>query len=598
MANRTTSFRFYTDVNLNPSTNDTFYFASASDQAAFFSSKLVTTVSNCYYQRADVNKVKVEKPYSTLYRCDYLSFTNPAYENKTFYAFITNVTYIDDNTTEVNYVIDQFQTWFLSLTWKPCLVERQHSNRDTWGDNLLMENLDCGKYVTGYINDSLIDSDMLVIVHATFDIVHWLSTSSHDKVAPSTFNKQGVYDQLSQAAFYSTKSSGSATAGTGSALQVFINSVFDGIGGVTLDDIVDIYCYPKVGVLLDSGETVIGTSSSLATDFQKVFNVGGAYMTGTQYGQDYSLPAVPATLNGYRPKNNKMFQYPYCLVHISNNDGSSIDLHYERFHLPSGADPHSTTAFKVKVQGTSCGDAKLRISPLQYMGIVDSQQVDFDQSLDSGSYPTCSMTGDAYNIYLAQNKNRIVNNYQASALKGVADTLNTTSGRVTQMGGLALSSMGEGFGTGSVGSKGGTTWEMQSLQFAADYYMKGKAIAAAMEDMQIAPGTTNGVSGVGLAFQNNKKNFTIQVKTVDAQHAELIDDYYTMFGYPMRKIMVPMLKARTKFTYIKTVGCIVWGNVPENAKAFIQNMFDTGIRLWADADNIGNFNVQNDPINS
>jgi hypothetical protein len=119
-----------------------------------------------------------------------------------------------------------------------------------------------------------------------------------------------------------------------------------------------------------------------------------------------------------------------------------------------------------------------------------------------------------------------------------------------------------------------------------------------MEDMQIAPGTTNGVSGVGLAFQNNKKNFTIQVKTVDAQHAELIDDYYTMFGYPMRKIMVPMLKARTKFTYIKTVGCIVWGNVPENAKAFIQNMFDTGIRLWADADNIGNFNVQNDPINS
>ena len=66
----------------------------------------------------------------------------------------------------------------------------------------------------------------------------------------------------------------------------------------------------------------------------------------------------------------------------------------------------------------------------------------------------------------------------------------------------------------------------------------------------------------------------------------------------MRKIMVPMLKARTKFTYIKTVGCIVWGNVPENAKAFIQNMFDTGVRLWADANNIGNFNVQNDPINS
>ena len=595
---RNTSFKFYSNINLSPRTNDTFSWAAATEQRGFFAQHQVAAASNCYYQRADVNKVKVQIPYSTLYRCDYLSFINPDYENKTFYAFVTNVTYIDDTTTEVDYIIDHIQTWYFEMNFHACMVERQHSNRDTWGDNLLMENLDCGKYVTGYINDSLIDSDMLVIVHATFDIVHWLSTSSHDKVAPSTFNKQGVYDQLSQAAFYSTKSSGSATAGTGSALQVFINSVFDGIGGVTLDDIVDIYCYPKVGVLLDSGETVIGTSSSLATDFQKVFNVGGAYMTGTQYGQDYSLPAVPATLNGYRPKNNKMFQYPYCLVHISNNDGSAIDLHYERFHLPSGADPHSTTSFKVKVQGTSCGDAKLRISPLQYMGIIDSQQVDFDQSLDSGSYPTCSMTGDAYNIYLAQNKNRIVNNYQASALKGVADTLNTTSGRVTQMGGLALSSMGEGFGTGSVGSKGGTTWEMQSLQFAADYYMKGKAIAAAMEDMQIAPGTTNGVSGVGLAFQNNKKNFTIQVKTVDAQHAKLIDDYYTMFGYPMRKIMVPMLRARTAFTFVKTVGCIITGNIPEYAKSQIEAMFDTGIRLWSDQDNIGNYHVVNDPINS
>ena len=593
---RNTSFKFYSNINLSPRTNDTFSWASASEQRTFFSQHQVAAASNCYYQRADVNKVKVQIPYSTLYRCDYLSFINPDYENKTFYAFVTNVTYIDDTTTEVDYIIDHIQTWYFEMNFHACMVERQHSNRDTWGDNLLQESFDCGSLVTNYINDSFIDTDMLVIVHATFDIVHWLSTSSHDKLAPSTFNKQGIYDQLSQAAFYSTKSGGSSMAGTGSALQIFINSVFDGVGGVTLDDIVDIYCYPSVGVKLDSGETVIGASSSLPTDFQKVFNVGGAYMTGTQYGQDYSLPSVPSSLNGYTPKNNKMFQYPYCLVHISNNDGSAIDLQYERFHLPSGTDPHSTTAFKVKVQGTSCGEAKLRLSPLQYMGIIDSQQVDFEHALDSGSFPTCTMTGDAYMIYLAQNKNRIDNQYNSVARGNYKTAVGmlTTGGQNTAkgaMGGSKESAIGAMVSTGA-----GAVGAVVNAGFDAYDFIQTQN--AKYEDLKIAPGTSNGVSGVGLAFQNGKKTFTIQVKTLDAQHAKLIDDYYTMFGYPQRKIMVPMLRARTAFTFIKTVGCIITGNIPEYAKSQIEAMFDAGIRLWSDQDNIGNYHVVNDPINS
>ena len=586
---RNTTFTFYSDVNLNMRTNDTFYFENRNAQNSFFASHIVTTEPNCYYQRANSGKVKVKKHYSVLYKCDYLSFINSDYENKRFYAFITAVNYIDDDTTEVVYVIDHLQTWLLDTTFRPCFIERQHAYQDHFGDNILTDNLDLGEHVNYSITDG-IPTRTLVIVTATFDVMAWLTQSGNPKNPTSTYVKQGIYDNLSQVAFVSE--TGGTNAGTGSALQTFYNNVFNGVSGVTMDDIVNTYIYPYIGVLLDEpGVIVPGTSS--ATDlFNRVFVVGGA-KSETVNLPDNPLFQTNKKLDGYTPKNKKLYTYPYTCLHVSNNDGSSIDLKYEKFKDASGNIIEHPTA---KVCGTSCAEAKLRLTPLYYMGNTVSSDLDFDYSIDSGSFPTCSMVGDAYQIYLAQNKNRISNMYEQMEIAPYKQ-LFTGLGNVG-LGAMngALKSGGSGAVMGALsGAEGMLTGAMQLGFSTID---KVGELTAQREDMKIAPSTASGISGVGLAYQNGKKNFTLTVKTLDYTHAKLVDDFFTLYGYPVRRIDHPRLKARTSFTYIKTVGCIVIGNIPEVSKGAIESAFDSGIRLWCNTSDIGNFNVVNDPISS
>lgn len=578
---RGTTFTFYSDVNLSLRTNDNFYFADRSAQTTFFNSKIVTTVSGCSYQRSDRGALKVEKPYSLLYRCDYLSFINPDYENKRFYAYITGVKYIDDNTTMVEYVIDVVQTWLLDCSVRPCFVERNHANRDHFGDNMLPDSVECGDLIVDSVTNS-IATNTLVIVLASFDVITWITSSFQTKSAPSVWVKDGIYDSLSQVAFYSEIQGTQAVSG--SALGVFFEQVFLGSGGVTIDDIINIYLYPKIGVDLGTAYTVPGATQG--TEFNEVYQV-----TNARHEQ-VDLPDIPTQLDGYTPKNKKTLTYPYCFIHVENNNGSAIDLKYERFRNGQG---NVIEHPKAEVFGTTCGEAKIRLTPKQYMGAL-STEFDFDYSIDSGSYPTISMVGDAYNIYLAQNKNKINNGYDSKARSFYQQGVSTLIG-----GGQTEQKAIEGYSKGGAGgaiagATSGAIGSVVSAVFNAYDYIKSKE--AEFADLQLAPSTATGISGIGLAYQHGKPDFTIVVKTLDYTHARMVDDFFTLFGYPVRRIEMPMLCARTKFTYIKTVGCILNGNVPEEAKGTLEALFDSGIRLWSSPGDIGNFNVINDPINS
>lgn len=569
---RNTSFTFYANVNLNPRTNNTFYFADRSAQATFFNSKIITSVPNCYYQRADINKVRVQKPYSTLYKCDYLSFINPDYENKRFYAFVTGVTYIDDDTTELTYVVDTIQTWFLDCTVPPCFVERMHTIADDFGMNLLSDNLDCGEYVIDTISDNIVTRTMVVFL-ATFDFMHWVNSGFTDKTqAPKLTIKQGIYDNMSQVAVFSALNNNSSYAGQGSALQMILTNIYNGSGGVTIDDFINIYMYPSIGLLIDeqSSDTSVKTSiGTTGTAFDNVYLVGGGS------GEVVNLPGKISQISGYTPKNKKCLQYPCSLLHITNNNGSAIDLKFERF-----TDPDHPQAF---VMGTSCGENHLRLAPKSYLGTT-ANDFDTESGIDTGSYPTVSMVGDSYLIYLAQNRNKIDNGYDVMRNRATANVVSWEFGAMSKGATQGASSLPGSIQSGS--------------QMASSFLNDISTLMAEMEDRAIAPNTAKGISGVGLAYQSGKRDFTICIKTVDREHIESIDSFYTMYGYPIRRVanITNYIHARPKFSYIKTVGCIVTGNVPETAKNEIEQLFDSGIRFWADYNNIGNFDVDNRPV--
>lgn len=605
---RNTTFTFYSNVNLNMRTNDTYYFANRSTQDTFFAQKILYTVHNCSYQRSKIGRVRVERPYSQMYQCDYLSFINADYENKRFYAFVTDVKYISDNTTELSYVIDYVQTWLLDATIPDCFIDRMHTASDAVGDNTLEDAMNCGEYVDNEFDDGGVDvyikdgfsTTMYVIVCATFDIGTWISSDFATKNATSTWIKNGIYDNLSQMAFLCDD--GSSTAGTGSALQIFFNKVFEGAGGVTQNDIVNIYMMPAVGIFVKTSTTgdhdpIHCSGTTQGHEFNYCFYVGG------RNASDFALPSRPTDLDGYVPKNNKMLTWPYCFIHISNNDGSAIDLKYERFR--NNVNQIINPPY-VRICGCSTIEAKVRLTPLSYLGQKRTTKVNFDNSIDSAPYPTVSMTGDAYNIYLAQNRNRILNGYSDLMINTTVNTLDQVSSTSTKvaagLGGLALnqaavqqSGQPQGAQTPSMGGTG-QTYEMSLAKSALNVMQQIKGNMAAIRDMKVAPATMSGVTGVGLAYQNGKKDFSITIKTIDRVHAKMIDDYYSMYGYPIKRIGTISTHNRTSYTYVKTIGCIVKGNLPEDAKEVLSGLFDAGIRFWSATSFIGDYSLSNDPL--
>lgn len=574
---RDTTFYLYKNVNLSPTTGDTFYFSNKTARDNYFDSKIFRTVSACSYQRENRQYCRVNLSYSLCYDIDYICFLNSSYENKRFYCFVTEVNYISDNVTEIVYAVDPIQTWLLDCTFTPCFIERMHTATDNIGDNILEEGLECGDYIIDSMYDGISTQsgrilDNLVIFQTTFNMLTWCSSNFTDKGVLPIRTRNGLIDSLGLYACYCT-ASGVQNEDSTSALGVILEKIFTGAGGVTLEDVVNIYVYPKVAIGLNSQTAVQPTGATTSvTLFQKVYEVSSVVQslrpdTSDYYGAFSQLPGKPQTINGYTPKNNKLFTYPYCLLHITNNNGSAIDLKYERFLDPSN--PEAT------IFGTTTAEAKIRLVPRNYCGSGNYDDIDTSYGIDSAPYPTVSLLGDSYNIWYAQNRNTIENNYNwAKNWQPMRDVANLIMGTGLSAG-----------GTVNMVSGGYNVIE--------DTYKKVFENNSQIADRSIAPNTASGIQSEGLAFQNGKAPFTFIVKTIDSVHAKCIDDYFTMYGYPIRGIATPSFHNRTGFTFIKTVGCIAKGNVPETTKNEIQRALDAGIRFWVDPANIGNYSITN-----
>lgn len=114
----------------------------------------------------------------------------------------------------------------------------------------------------------------------------------------------------------------------------------------------------------------------------------------------------------------------------------------------------------------------------------------------------------------------------------------------------------------------------------------------AEKDRVINKGTLNSGNSVVGTFHDL---YAVRL-SITSQYAQVIDNYFTMFGYAIKSIGVPSRYNRTRFTYIKTIGCIVKGNLPNDAKQIIQNRYNEGIRFWVDRLNIGDYSSDNNVL--
>lgn len=121
------TINLYGGVDIDITSGVEIAFKTIANQRAYFASKLVRANTPCTMVKK-TGYVRLEVPGSVVKNCNYISFTNPSFDNKTFYGAITDYNYINNECIEISYIIDWWQSYMFDVTYERMGIDRQYLN--------------------------------------------------------------------------------------------------------------------------------------------------------------------------------------------------------------------------------------------------------------------------------------------------------------------------------------------------------------------------------------------------------------------------------------------------------------------------------------
>ena len=199
----------------------------------------------------------------------------------------------------------------------------------------------------------------------------------------------------------------------------------------------------------------------------------------------------------------------------------------------------------------------------------------------SNSWPLIPWIKEYYQNWIAQNKVAIANSNFKTALK--------LAGGLGAAGlGLALAPVTGGASTAA--TVAAATTIAGSL---ASTITDVTSTITQVTQAQIVPDNVNGnVNAADVLDIANLGGFFTECRTIKPEYGQIIDDYFTMFGYKTNRLKQPNITGRAAFNYVKTIGANVTGKAPNEILSFIANMLDRGITFWHTND-VGNYSLKN-----
>ena len=543
-------------------------FSDATAQYNYFNSLPKISVDDFTYQRKD-NTIRFPAVYDEIITYNYVMYRNTEYSDKWFYAFITNMEYVNDNMTMITIKSDVWQCWQFDLTYKPCLIDREHTNDDTVGKNTLPEGVELGEYVTngGVTNFGDAGDYVTVVEVSQIENTGTSSTLSYawDSGTHATTPFLNSIDRGTIPLVLGLVSGAGNTAS-------HITTLYDKAG--LADSIVNVYMLPKK--LIGDYYTISLTVTQGGTTDTRTGIAVPAMSTGVYTIGNYNF-SKPSSLANFIPKNNKLLTFPYCYFNLSNNAGSSLPYHYEDF---------SSDDVTFRCEGTFGVSGETKAIPMGYKFISITENA-LDYSISGGKFPVCSWKSDSYTNWLTQNAVNMETQWKTAIIGGA---LNIGSG-VFQ--GRA-SGKEAGIGAGAGGVAGGVM---------AGVGVAGSLINTAI-DQHLAKTQANLVSdqvkgnlGAGdFVWAKYKTPFTYMPMCIKREYAQCIDEFFSQFGYKCNRVKLPNVKGRRNWNYVKTVGCYIEADIPQEDLAEIKGMFDSGITIWHNPIQFGNYGADNDII--
>lgn len=537
--------KLFKEIPLDPRYEHTIGWASFADQVSYFNKNGLAenggkTFNNFSWLRKN-RGIKVPIDFDELGEgYNYCSVNNGT---KAYYYFILDRRYIRDGVTELIVDLDVMQTYMFDWEIPACFVEREHVSDDLPGNHRILEGLDIGEYVHTGLEEITALEPLAVVVQSSVSLgADTLGTPITGSMQGGVFSGYGLYACTAEAV----------------GLTNLTNTIAKLSEMGKADAIAAMWMFPKGMINADwenEDTALLWINGTLSLDFE---------MT------------VANNLDGYVPRNKKLLGYPYSFIYIHNNMGGSAIYQYELF-------TDRRPRFRI---GCNCGnDANLRLVPHGYRNAT----YDNESGLTLAGYPSCAWTQDAYKIWLAQN--------QASQdLAIFGGNVQVALGAATAVAGAVATAADlinplEGDG----GASGGRMVH-QGLTQAYSGYMQVQGVLAARQDASVQPPQARGQQSSSTNIALGMQTFTRTHKTITAEYAKILDCYFDMYGYKVSTVKVPNLSGRTYWNYVKTIGCVVLGNIDAIDRRKIGDIFDKGITLWHSPDHMYRYDLAADNL--
>lgn len=595
-------------INLNNTYQNTIWHSSASAQFDFFcvnNSFVKYHLKKYSYQRYSRGRIWVDLPLENIQDCNYLVFKNSGTQiinnipvevyydktpntvitqsaSKTYYCFITNFEYSNNNTTIIDYEIDVMQTYMFDYELGDCFVEREHTNDDTIGSHTVEENLPIGEYLFDPVHQAFVpnypnnDYDRQrqtvrngricaldnnyepysVVVSCGFDYVD-------GNVEPVEGNMYGgFYSGLTYFSFNSLDGAQPSQQTTEAEVNTFLKNVTS--DGAAIDSVLNIYMLPHfiAKSLKANPQTAyqeLNISFSSNTEWK-------LYSSRTPEEISQSVPAI----EGGKPRNNKLYTYPYSLLYVTDNMGNAATYRYEFF---SGVVEGSNNLRKCdfKLQGLTTANPEVQLVPENYNLTGATQGADrlnYNDKISISAFPQCAYNVDSFKAWLAQHSRVLIGQAVNTGI-GVAKSLATPA------------------------LKGAELTKLDKFNAGTDVLSQAVSSIAQIAQAEALPPQARGQQTQALPIANGSFGFQLYHLYPRAEYAQIIDDFFTRFGYACKRVKIPNTHVRQNWTYTKTNGCILKHGtkkgLPAQAERMICNIFDNGITFWSGNDVIGNY---------
>lgn len=459
-------------------------------------------------------------------KVDYMAFRNTTFGGDWWYAFITAIYYVNPNVSEIHFEIDVISTFIYDAKMGSQFLERMTVKEDGIGDHLEAEQFTVNQYVYSQWSHPTISNGS--------GSLNWMHT------AVLVYGQDYIgyeYDHIQAVGgiFYT----GSAT-GLTTTLDMFLKS----------PDVYTVYG----AYLLPSMATAGGNGGLLPS---RGISTADVNIAPIQAG--YPFPQYfPADSGGWVPNNYKLYTYPYTALYCTNNSGQSMMFSYEGFK--------GSPSFRI-----FCN----HLPPINPV-LIPTNYYNSDQNIDGinsdyifslGELPQIGYSQDSYSVW--------------AATKGQTQAIQTVGGVIASVALTAASVKVPALKSVAAGAISGTV-NTVAERMTGSLQAQNSPDSVKFSSTQAGSMLTIGMDKYGPSFA---------VAQCPQYLAKQYDDFFSMYGYSIYRTMpIDFFKNRRPvFDYYKFADLNIDVSIPSEYASKLQQILESGIRFWYNADKMGDF---------